>query len=74
MAPAYFLSLVVAHCLLIVQAQTISTTTPVPPLQWINLSNVVQGTNRPPPLRDAAIGYDETRYDILHSHRGPDLI
>ncbi|KAH9482635.1 hypothetical protein JR316_0004735 [Psilocybe cubensis] len=65
MALIYSLSLVVAHCLLIVQAQTISTTTPVPPLQWINLSNVVQGTNRPPPLRDAAIGYDETSRSLI---------
>ncbi len=46
----------------VVHAQTISINTPVPPLQWINLSNVLQGTAHPPPLKDAAIGYDETRF------------
>lgn len=42
-------------------ADDIATNTPVPPLQWINLTNLLQG-NSPPPLKDAAIGYDETRY------------
>jgi hypothetical protein len=46
--------------LALAHAQTISTNTPVPPLQWINLTSVLQG-NAPPPLKDAAIGYDETR-------------
>lgn len=45
-----------------VYSQTISTNTPVPPLQWINLTNLLQGTAHPPPLKDAAIGYDEIRY------------
>ena len=35
--------------------------TPVPPLQWINLSNLLQGSSPAPPLRDAAIGYDDSR-------------
>ncbi|KAL1701428.1 hypothetical protein EV121DRAFT_263075 [Schizophyllum commune] len=46
--------------------QTISTSTPVPPLQWINLSSRLQGSdNAPPPLKDAAIGYDETTRNII---------
>jgi len=44
-----------------VLAQIISTNSPVPPLQWINLSNILKGSSRPPPLRDAAMGYDDTR-------------
>ncbi|TFK43545.1 hypothetical protein BDQ12DRAFT_731551 [Crucibulum laeve] len=48
-----------------VSAQTISTNTPVPPLQWINLSNLLQGSAHPPPLKDAAIGYDETSRSII---------
>ena len=35
--------------------------TQVPPLQWINLSNLLQGSSQPPPLRDAAMGYDDIR-------------
>ncbi|KAL1747216.1 hypothetical protein HDZ31DRAFT_26024, partial [Schizophyllum fasciatum] len=47
-------------------SQTISTSTPVPPLQWINLSSRLQGSdNAPPPLKDAAIGYDETTRNII---------
>ena len=46
--------------------QLISTSTPVPPLQWINLSSRLQGSdNAPPPLKDAAIGYDETTRNII---------
>lgn len=41
---------------------SISTTITVPPLQWINLTNhISSGTTSPPALRDATIGYDETR-------------
>lgn len=47
--------------LAVVRAQTISTSTSVPPLQWINLSTVLQGNAYPPPLKDATIGYDEIR-------------
>ncbi|KAG6814168.1 hypothetical protein H0H92_000844 [Tricholoma furcatifolium] len=47
---------------LAVHAQSISTNTPVPPLQWINLSPLLQGSSSPPPLKNAAIGYDETRH------------
>ncbi|KII94622.1 hypothetical protein PLICRDRAFT_148646 [Plicaturopsis crispa FD-325 SS-3] len=45
-------------------AQTISTSTPVPPLQWINLSNSLSGSG-PPPLKDASIGYDENTRTLL---------
>ena len=33
----------------------------VPPLQWINLTSLIQSTNGPPALKDAAIGYDDSR-------------
>lgn len=45
-------------------AQKISTDTPVPPLQWINLSDLLKGSSPPPPLKDAAVGYDETRHAL----------
>ncbi|KAF9568914.1 hypothetical protein CPC08DRAFT_279667 [Agrocybe pediades] len=50
---------------LLVHAQNISTTTPVPPLQWINLSPFLQGSSHPPPLRDASVGYDETSRSLI---------
>lgn len=34
---------------------------PVPPFQWLNLSGLLKGTTQPPGLKDAAMGYDETR-------------
>lgn len=45
-------------------AQSISTSTPVPPLQWINLSGLLQGSAAPP-LKDASIGYDNTTRTLL---------
>ncbi|KAG5646567.1 hypothetical protein DXG03_002870 [Asterophora parasitica] len=45
--------------------QAISTDTAVPPLQWINLSALLQGSSRPPPLKNAAIGYDETSRSVI---------
>jgi hypothetical protein len=39
-------------------AQIISTSIEVPPLQWINLTGLLNGP-APPPLKDASIGYDE---------------
>ncbi|KAA1466489.1 hypothetical protein DENSPDRAFT_791200 [Dentipellis sp. KUC8613] len=45
-------------------AQSISTNTPIPPLQWINLTNLLQGSS-PPPLKDASIGYDPTSRNLL---------
>jgi len=50
-----------------VNAQDISTDIPVPPLQWLNLSGLLHGSS-PPPLKDAAIGYDETRYVYPFRH------
>jgi hypothetical protein len=50
-----------------VNAQNISTDMPVPPLQWLNLSGLLNGPS-PPPLKDAAIGYDETRYVFPSRH------
>lgn len=44
-----------------VHAQNISTSGPVPPLQWINITGLTTGS-APPALRDASIGYyDDTR-------------
>ncbi|PPQ69878.1 hypothetical protein CVT24_003213 [Panaeolus cyanescens] len=48
-----------------IYAQNTPSNAPVPPLQWINLSNLLQGTSKPPPLRDAAMGYDETSRSIV---------
>ena len=45
-------------------AQSISTSTPVPPLQWINLTNLLQGPSAPP-LKDASIGYDNTTRTLI---------
>lgn len=45
-------------------AQNISTSTPVPPLQWINLTSLLQGPAAPP-LKDASIGYDNTTRTLI---------
>ncbi|TFY74224.1 hypothetical protein EWM64_g9788 [Hericium alpestre] len=45
-------------------AQSISTNTPVPPLQWLNLTNLLHGSG-PPPLKDASIGYDPDSRSLL---------
>lgn len=45
-------------------AQSISTSTPVPPLQWINLTGLFQGPAAPP-LKDASIGYDNTTRNLI---------
>ncbi|KAI0268201.1 hypothetical protein BC834DRAFT_681065 [Gloeopeniophorella convolvens] len=48
-----------------IRAQSISTSTPIPPLQWINLTSLLQGPAAPP-LKDASIGYDnDTRTLII---------
>ncbi|CAA7259749.1 unnamed protein product [Cyclocybe aegerita] len=59
--PFFYFSLLSSSVL----AQNIATTTPLPPLQWINLTNLLQGTSRPPPLKDAAIGYDERSRSLI---------
>ncbi|TDL29386.1 hypothetical protein BD410DRAFT_779784 [Rickenella mellea] len=41
-----------------------STNTPVPPLQWLELTNLLQGSS-PPALKDASIGYDETSRTLI---------
>ena len=45
-------------------AQTISTSVPLPPLQWLNISGLLSGP-APPPLKDASITYDETSRSLL---------
>lgn len=46
-------------------AQTsISTSMPVPPLQWLNLTSVLQGPP-PQPLKDSSIGYDESTRTLI---------
>jgi hypothetical protein len=45
-------------------AQTISTSTPVPPLQWLNISALLSGPS-PPPLKDSTIAYDETTRSLV---------
>src|SRR5712691_10919290 len=47
-----------------VHAQSISTSTPVPPLQWINLTGLFQGPAAPP-LKDASIGYDNSTRTLV---------
>lgn len=65
-----FLSLIFlsSSCFLLplqsVYAQSISTSTPVPPLQWINLTGLFQGPAAPP-LKDASIGYDNTTRTLI---------
>lgn len=49
--------LYVAALLSLTAAQNISTSTPVPPLQWIELTHLLSGSP-PPPLKDASIGFD----------------
>lgn len=46
------------------RAQSISTSTPVPPLQWINLTSLLQGSSAPP-LKDASIGYDNATRTLI---------
>ncbi|KAH9006759.1 hypothetical protein EDB86DRAFT_6106 [Lactarius hatsudake] len=46
------------------RAQSISTSTPVPPLQWINLTGLLRGSPAPP-LKDASIGYDNTTRTLI---------
>ncbi|KAF8631955.1 hypothetical protein AX15_002116 [Amanita polypyramis BW_CC] len=38
---------------------------PVPPLQWINLSSLLLPSNSPPALKDAAIGYDDNSRSLV---------
>lgn len=42
----------------------ISTSTPTPPLQWLNITRLLSGPGAPP-LKGASIGYDETTRTLL---------
>ena len=63
-----FLSILLSYILFLPlqsgRAQSISTSTPVPPLQWINLTALLQGPAAPP-LKDASIGYDNTTHTLI---------
>ena len=49
-----------------VRSQTTpSTTTFVPPLQWINLTGLLGGSNPPPGLKGASLGYDNNNRNLL---------
>lgn len=47
-----------------VSAQSIDTSIQVPPLQWINLSGLLQGS-KPQGLKDASIGFDPVHKKVL---------
>ena len=47
-----------------VVGQAISTNMPVPPLQWLNITDLIQGTSAPP-LKYPSIGYDDTSRSLL---------
>lgn len=42
----------------------ISTNTPTPPLQWLNITRLLNGPGAPP-LKGASMGYDETTRTLL---------
>ena len=42
----------------------ISTSTPTPPLQWLNITGLLNGPGAPP-LKGASVGYDETTRTLL---------
>ncbi|KAF7292490.1 hypothetical protein HMN09_01233200 [Mycena chlorophos] len=53
------------HLLLLLLPITHATApSPAPPLQWIQLTSLLNGTG-PPPLKNAAMGYDETSRTLL---------
>ncbi|KAJ4478048.1 hypothetical protein J3R30DRAFT_3888162 [Lentinula aciculospora] len=37
----------------------------VPPLQWLNITNLLQGSAKPIPLKDAVIGYDSISSTVV---------
>ncbi|KIK65282.1 hypothetical protein GYMLUDRAFT_193672 [Collybiopsis luxurians FD-317 M1] len=37
----------------------------VPPLQWLNITNLLQGSAKPIPLKDAVIGFDSTSSTVI---------
>ena len=56
--PSWFLVLTAVNFSLPVWS-AISTSTPTPPLQWLNITRLLSGPSAPP-LKGASIGYDET--------------
>ncbi|KAG7449231.1 uncharacterized protein BT62DRAFT_929205 [Guyanagaster necrorhizus] len=65
MAQRSLLALLFFDFLASAHGQSISTSITVPPLQWINLTNLLQGSTQPPALKDASIGYDETSRNVI---------
>uniref|UniRef100_A0A0W0FJP0 Uncharacterized protein n=1 Tax=Moniliophthora roreri TaxID=221103 RepID=A0A0W0FJP0_MONRR len=43
----------------------IISNSPVPPLQWINLTGALSGTSKPPPLKDAFIAFHQPSRTVL---------
>jgi hypothetical protein len=48
----------------LIRAQAISTSAQIPPLQWLNLTGLLQGPAAPP-LKDASIGYDDPTRTLI---------
>ncbi|KAK1224372.1 hypothetical protein PQX77_012668 [Marasmius sp. AFHP31] len=46
-------------------SQSISTSSPVPPLQWLNISPSLTGTSKPPPLKDAFVSYNQNSRTVI---------
>jgi hypothetical protein len=59
------LLLISAYSFLGSVAQRPSTSTQVPPLQWLNLTSQLNSPAAPPPLKDASIGYDPVGKNII---------
>ncbi|KAG6332713.1 hypothetical protein ID866_6374 [Astraeus odoratus] len=51
-------------CLPESHAQSISTNTPVPPLQWLNITGLLQGSPAPA-LKYASLGYDDNTRNLI---------
>nr|GAT59412.1 predicted protein [Mycena chlorophos] len=52
------------HLLLLLPSIHATAPSPAPPFQWIQLTSLLNGTG-PPPLKNAAMGYDETSRTLL---------
>ncbi|KIJ70578.1 hypothetical protein HYDPIDRAFT_77775, partial [Hydnomerulius pinastri MD-312] len=60
----FFLAKYLSTRFTIAHAQSISTNTPVPPLQWLNITGIIQGPPAPP-LKYASIGYYDTSRTLV---------
>ncbi|KAH7887753.1 hypothetical protein F5I97DRAFT_886400 [Phlebopus sp. FC_14] len=60
----FFFVKYLSTCIQQAHAQSISTTTPVPPLQWLNITGLLQGASAPP-LKYSSIGYDDTTRTLI---------